>query len=91
MKTLLSIISIVLLLAGVQLLAQTETGQVTGTITDPSGAAVANARINLTSTGTGVARTVTSSGDGGFNITNLLPGEYMISVSSPGFTEAQRR
>jgi outer membrane receptor protein involved in Fe transport len=79
------------LLAGSILWAQTETGQITGTITDPTGAAIAGATIVARSTATGSARTVTTSSDGSYNITNLLPGEYLIRVSNPGFGQTEKR
>jgi outer membrane receptor protein involved in Fe transport len=91
MNKLLRILSVVVVLAGMHLLAQTETGQITGTVTDPSGAAVANAKVTVRSVGTGTTRTVSSSTDGGYNVTNLLPGEYTISVETPGFTKSERR
>lgn len=83
--------AVLLLLAGFSLLAQTETGQITGSITDPSGAAVGNATVAVKSVGTTATRTVTSSADGSYNVTNLLPGEYTVTVTTAGFTKAERR
>jgi hypothetical protein len=56
-----------------------------GTVTDNSGAVVANAKVNVTNTATGVvARTeTTSSGD--FTVPSLNPGVYIVSVEAPGF------
>ncbi|HVW85788.1 MAG TPA: carboxypeptidase regulatory-like domain-containing protein [Bryobacteraceae bacterium] len=71
--------------------AQTETGQITGTITDPTGAGIPSATIKVTSTSTGAIRNVTASGDGVYNVPNLLPGEYTVAASAPGFTPAERR
>ena len=78
-------------LAGSCLLAQTETGQITGTVTDPSGAAIPNAQVSVRSVGTSAVRSVTTSADGAYNVTNLLPGEYMVGVSVPGFTKTERK
>ncbi len=66
--------------------SQAETGQITGTVTDPSGGTVPGASIRITSTTTGAERTSTSSGAGDFAVTNLLPGEYTVRVESPGFS-----
>ena len=66
--------------------AQTETGQITGTITDPTGAAVPNVTVNVVSTTTGAARSTTSSGAGDYAVTNLLPGEYTVTVEATGFS-----
>jgi len=81
---------ILAVLAG-SLAAQTETGQLTGTITDPTGAAVPGVRITVQSAGTGAVRAVESSADGTYTVTNLLPAEYTISVDAPGFVKVERR
>jgi len=66
--------------------SQAETGQITGTVTDPSGSTVPNANVRAVSTTTGAERTTTASGSGAFDISNLLPGEYTVSVDAPGFS-----
>ncbi len=71
--------------------AQTETGQIAGTVTDPTGAAIANASVRVVSTSTDTVRTTTSSGAGDFTVANLLPGEYNVRVTSPGFSNFQQR
>jgi outer membrane receptor protein involved in Fe transport len=73
------------------LMAQTETGQITGTITDPTGAAVPGAKVMVRSAGTGATRNLESSADGTYTVTNLLPAEYTITVESPGFVKVERR
>src|SRR5438067_1865831 len=78
-------------LAALQLFAQTETGQLTGTVMDPTGAAVSGARLTAQSVATGASRSVTTSTDGAYVLTNLLPGEYTVSVTTPGFAPAERR
>jgi outer membrane receptor protein involved in Fe transport len=81
---------ILAVLAG-SLAAQTETGQITGTITDPTGAAVPGVRITVRSAGTGAVRTVESSADGTYTVTNLLPAEYTVTVDATGFVKVERR
>src|SRR6516225_7525442 len=81
---------ILAVLAG-SLAAQTETGQITGTITDPTGAAVPGVKVTVQSAGTGAIRTVESSADGTYTVTNLLPAEYTITVAAPGFVKVERR
>ena len=73
------------------LLAQTETGQITGTVLDPSGAAVPNAAITVKSVTTGSVRETTTSMSGGYVVTNLLPGVYTVTVNASGFAEVQQR
>lgn len=65
--------------------AQTETGQIIGSVLDPAGANVAGAKIIVVSSSTGGERTTTSSGSGTYAVTNLLPGEYHVKVEAPGF------
>jgi outer membrane receptor protein involved in Fe transport len=65
--------------------AQVAGGTLSGTITDPSGAAVANAQVVIKNSATGVAKTVTTNTDGFYSAANLLPGEYEVAVSTPGF------
>ena len=52
---------------------QLESGQLTGTITDPSGAVVSGAKITLTNSGTGQTRAVTSGANGTYFVTSLTP------------------
>ena len=65
--------------------AQTLTGRISGTVTDPSGAAVAGAKITIVNTGTQAARRATSD-DRGFYVVEDLPiGPYQVDVEQPGF------
>jgi hypothetical protein len=71
-------------------MAQTaSTGALTGTITDPSGAVVANAQIVITNRATGQSRTATSGINGSYRFTLLPPGTYSVSVSMTGFKTAE--
>ncbi len=72
-------------------LAQTETGQITGTVVDPSGAAVPNAAITVKSVTTGSVRETTTSMSGAYTVTNLLPGEYTVSAKAAGFAVVQEK
>jgi len=68
-----------------QLMAQTETGQIVGTVLDPTGAAIPGATVTVTSVATGAQRTETSSATGGFVFANLQPTMYTVAVSASGF------
>jgi len=61
-------------------------GAVTGTVTDPSGAAVPNATVTLKNNDTGAAASVTSNGTGAYRFGLLNPGSYTVSVAAPGFS-----
>ena len=69
-------------------LAQTVTGSVTGTVTDPSGAVVPNASIVVINTATGVRTPVKTDGAGVYTARFLPIGSYRVEVSAPGFTKA---
>jgi len=61
------------------------TGQIVGTITDPSKAAVASATVTVTNEATGVARTVKTTAEGDYVVPLLPPGTYSVTVEAPGF------
>lgn len=63
-------------------------GDIAGTVTDPSGAAVPGATITITSKATGAMQTVTSNGAGSYRIPLLKPGDYFLVVKATGFEQA---
>src|SRR6476646_7742507 len=65
--------------------AQTTLSTIRGSATDPSGAAVANAQIEIIDVDTNIRRTVSSNGDGEFEVPDLPRGTYRLSAASPGF------
>jgi outer membrane receptor protein involved in Fe transport len=65
--------------------AQRDTGEIAGTVTDPSGAVVQNAQVVLKNSGTGLERTTATSDSGFYVISALPPGNYDLTVSTPGF------
>src|ERR1035441_3210310 len=68
-----------------QIAAQTATsGQIAGTVHDPTGAAVVGARIVLTSA-TGQTREAQSSREGYYRFSGIEPGAYSLQVTAQGF------
>ncbi len=61
-------------------------GDLVGTVTDPSGAVVSNATVTLKSNATGETRTTTSSSSGLYRFSLLSAGSYTVNVSAQGFT-----
>ncbi|NUQ29748.1 MAG: carboxypeptidase regulatory-like domain-containing protein [Acidobacteriaceae bacterium] len=57
----------------------------TGSVFDPSGAAVANATVNTVQLGTDLKRAVTTNNNGEFRLQSLPPATYRVSVEAPGF------
>src|SRR3989442_3957961 len=68
--------------------AQTSAGRIIGTVSDPQGAAVAGARVTVTSTTTGTLWETTTSADGAYQVLELPIGNYKVSVDHGGFTKA---
>jgi hypothetical protein len=69
-------------------MAQTVTGAVRGTITDPSGAIVSGATVTATNTATGVQTTATTNQTGEYSIRFLQIGSYTLAVQASGFERA---
>src|SRR5262245_49844604 len=67
--------------------AQTETGQISGKVTDQNGALVSNASVTIKSASTGAIRSATTGAEGFFVVTNLQPGLYDVIVKSTGFSD----
>lgn len=65
--------------------AQSETGAVMGTVTDPTGAVVPEAKITVKNVATGALRVTTSSSAGVYNVTNLQPAQYSVRFEHAGF------
>jgi hypothetical protein len=61
------------------------TGQISGSVRDQSGSVVATAAVELVNDGTGQRRATTTDETGAFLFPQLLPGNYSLSVSAPGF------
>src|SRR5438067_4286622 len=71
-------------------LAQQITGSITGTVTDPTGAAVVGAAVKLTNTQTGAVQNATTNGEGDFRFLLLPTGNYSLEVTSSGFKSFRR-
>jgi len=75
------------LTASVQVaVAQTaETGALSGTVADPSGAVVAGATVTITNIGTGASRSITTESNGAYKFSLLPPGNYSVKITAQGF------
>jgi len=65
-------------------LAQLSTATMFGTVTDPSGAAVPNAKVTLTQTDTQFVRAFTTRADGSYREEFLPVGPYKMTIEDPG-------
>src|SRR5690348_14154497 len=78
------------LLCAVGAWAQTETGQIAGTVTDATGAVITGASVTANQATTGRTRSTTSTSSGNFVIANVLAGTYQLTVTAPGFQTYKR-
>ncbi|MBZ5727688.1 MAG: TonB-dependent receptor [Acidobacteriia bacterium] len=60
-------------------------GTIEGTVLDPSGAAVANAKVTVHNPVSGYEQSTTTGTDGSFRLSNIPPNPYHLGVSAPGF------
>src|SRR3989441_5482560 len=84
-KGFMFVLTLCLALAAVAAFAQTETGQISGKVTDPNGAAVPNATVTLKNTNTGAEKTAQVGDQGDYIFTNLQPGKYDVTASGGSF------
>ena len=72
------------------LFGQSETGRITGRVTDPGGAVIVVAHVTATEQDTGVSHNTVSSATGIYAVPFLPPGRYRIEVAHPGFKRYER-
>lgn len=86
-KVLLSALALVVAcILAIPAAAQSEiSGDITGTVTDPSGAILPNAAVKLKNNGTGATQTATTNSAGAYRFSLLPPGSYTVSASVQGF------
>jgi len=65
--------------------AQVQNGQFTGTVTDPTGAAIANAKVTISNEGTGLTSASTTNTSGLYTVKELPIGTYKLTAEAPGF------
>jgi hypothetical protein len=79
---------LVIVLLGVSAFAQMNTGRITGTVQDPSGAVVPNAKVTAVNPRTQATKEATSNEQGNYVITAVQPGVYTVTVTAAGFSKA---
>jgi hypothetical protein len=70
--------------------AQTPTGTIAGLVTDPAGAAVAGAHVNIANRDSGLTRSLTTSSQGEYSAASLPPGVYRVTAEAEGFSLLER-
>ncbi len=92
-KTLILAFAALLVVAFVptRVAAQAETGQLTGVVSDPSGAVVPGASVIVKNIATNASRSTSSDERGIYVVTNLLPALYDVTVEASGFAANTKR
>jgi hypothetical protein len=84
------LVGTILLGSSAAVLGQAVNATLLGTVTDSSGAAVANAKVLLTETNTGISHTTNTNDSGNYVLPDLPPGTYTITAEQSGFKRASR-
>src|SRR2546425_9391022 len=71
--------------------AQTVGASLQGTVSDPTGAVISSAAVQIVNVETGAARNLVTDDGGRWREPVLLPGEYQIRVTAPGFQTLLRK
>ena len=71
--------------------AQAVYGGIIGTVTDPQGAAVANAKVTVLDEGKGSSDATTTNENGNYSVGHLIAGTYTVRVEAPGFKISQQK
>src|SRR5436853_1476519 len=72
-------------------MAQSNSAVILGTVNDSSGPAIVGAKVPVLNHGTNISTTVSTKSDGHYTVTNIEPGSYRVTATSPGFTERSIR
>ncbi len=84
------LIFLIILLSGSTFAQNTNSGDIRGTVTDPSGAVVPGAVVTLLNTDTGVVKELVTNSSGLYDAVSILPGNYTITFSKEGFEKTVR-
>lgn len=78
----------ILFFGGLDVSAQTSSGRISGTVTDSTGAVVANVTVTVSDPATNLSRTVTTDENGFYTVTNLPVGTYSVSAELQNFKKS---
>src|SRR5947209_18390446 len=82
----LAFVLVAVLFTGLCCVAQSPEGAIVGTVTDPSGARIAGAKVTATARGLSFSRTAQTSKLGEYRLAGLPPGAYDVKVEAQGFS-----
>src|SRR6266852_2841629 len=76
-----------LLTASLAVYGQTGSGSISGSVLDPSHANVPNATVKVVQLSTNTERTLTTNTAGIFTVPSLVPSDYKVTITAPGFKD----
>jgi hypothetical protein len=86
-QKLFTLVALMLVLTwGVTAYGQSDRGSITGTVSDPNGAVVANAKVTATNLNSGEVREATTSDEGNYTLPELKADPWKVTVEAPGFS-----
>ena len=85
------VLATIVLLSSCMLFGQSDRGTITGTITDPAGAVVASAPVQVRNPATGAVFETVSSTTGNYTIAQLPPGSYELTTTVTGLDRKSTR
>jgi len=91
MRKYIPLLLLTALLMALSMFAQVNTGQINGTLTDPSGAVVVGATVTATEPDTGLTRSTVTNSSGSYAIVSLPPGRYTIRTEAKGFASVEQK
>jgi len=84
-------LAIAFTLAGSAFAQSTNSSDLRGTVTDPTGSVIPGVSVDILNTETGVTRRLTTNGDGLYDAVSILPGQYQVTFSKQGFDTLIRK
>ena len=84
-------LSALALLFALSAYSQAVNGTLLGTVTDSSGAVIANAKVTATETNTSINHSAVTNESGNYSFPDLPPGKYAVTVEQPGFKKESRK
>jgi hypothetical protein len=83
--------AIAISMAGSAFAQSTNSSDLRGTVTDPTGSVVPGVSVDILNTDTGVTRRLTTNADGLYDAVSILPGHYQLAFSKEGFDKLIRK
>src|ERR1051325_10497150 len=90
MQRIISCLLLLVLVGASPALAQTTSGSIAGSITDPNKAAIANATVKITDEAKGFSLTAVTDSEGRFVFPQVPPSTYKLTAEAPGFKKMER-